>query len=423
MNAIILSVGDELVSGLTVNTNEAWLAQQLTALGIPVSWQTTVPDAAAAIADALRRAAAEADLILVSGGLGPTADDVTRDAVAAALGEPLVEDAGARAAIEEFFRSRQRTLTPSNLLQCRRPRSAACLPNSCGTAPGLAARLGDARVFVTPGVPREMHEMFRRSILPQLQSAAGERVTLTWKIHTFGRGESMLGEQIQDLMARGGTDGLTVGTTVADGIVSVRIYATGPRNVARDMLERTRQTLLTRLGPLVFGENEQTIPEAVSALLRERGQTIATAESCTGGTIAQMLTDVPGSSAYFLRGWVTYSNESKTAELGVPADLIASHGAVSESVARAMARGARAAAETDWAIATTGIAGPDGGSPEKPVGTVWLAIAGPDARDDTLAYRYFFPGTRLQVRQRSSQMVLTLLRWKLLGLDPLALLK
>jgi nicotinamide-nucleotide amidase len=258
-----------------------------------------------------------------------------------------------------------------------------------------------------------MHEMFTRSILPAIREKTGETLTRVTKINTFGMGESILGEKIRDLMTRGANP--SVGTTVHDGIVSVRIYATGsPAQTAADT-DRIRQVVQERLGSLIFGEDEATIEAATAELLKTRRFTISTAESCTGGLLAKLLTDIAGSSAYFMEGWVTYANAAKQDELGISSELIAAHGAVSELVAKAMAEGARRRSETDFGLATTGVAGPDGGSPEKPVGTVWIALAYPGG---TLAQRFTFPGDRSAIRMRASQMALAMLRWHILGAKP-----
>lgn len=416
MNAIILSIGDELVSGLTINTNAAWLAQQLAEVGILVSAHVTVADQAEPIVAAIHQATAEAQLVLISGGLGPTEDDLTRQCLAAALGEEMVEDAGALAQLAEFFRARQRPMAPSNRIQALRPKSARCLANRCGTAPGLAAVLGQARVYVMPGVPREMKEMFATHVLPEL--AGGGQVTRVSKLNSFGMGESALGEKIQDLMRREGLNvcgaAVRVGTTVHEGIVSVRIYATGAPGAVAEATAQVQRAARERLGALIFGSDEQTLEEAVGQLLLERAATVATAESCTGGLLAQLLTNVSGSSGYFLRGWVTYANQAKVEELGVPVELLEAHGAVSEPVVQAMAEGARRIAGTTYALAITGVAGPTGGTPEKPVGTVWLGLAGPAG---TRTRKINFPGARSAVRLRAAQMAQALLRWEMLGVE------
>ena len=264
MNALILSIGDELVSGLTVNTNASWLAQQLTSLGISTLAHLTVPDDLSAIAQAITDAVTHAkpplDFLLITGGLGPTEDDLTRQALAQAMNSPLIEDPTALADLQAFFQARHRPMAPSNAVQALRPAAATCIPNPSGTAPGLRATLGSTTIYVTPGVPREMTDMFTRSILPELQSHAGNTITRTTKINTFGQGESALGEKILDLMRRGGYEpGLTIGTTVHEGIVSVRIYATGSPQHTLQKTDRIRQLLHARFGPLIFGENDTSI--------------------------------------------------------------------------------------------------------------------------------------------------------------------
>ena len=413
MNASILSIGDELASGLTTNTNSAWLAQQLTALGINTTFHITVADQMTPIIEAIHASLEKSDLLLITGGLGPTEDDLTRQGLAAALNEELVEDPDAVLLIEEWFKTRSRPMSASNRLQALRPLSASVIENTCGTAPGLRTTKGRTEIFVMPGVPREMQEMFNRLVLPKLQEQTGTTVTRLTKINTFGVGESILGEKIHDLMTRGANP--SVGTTVHDGIVSVRIYATGTPEFAAAETERIRGVVRERLGPLVYGEGETPLESAVADLLKDRRLTVATAESCTGGELARLFTNVPGSSIYFLRGWVTYANDAKEDELGVGPTLLQQHGAVSEEVARAMADGARRRAATDFGLSTTGVAGPDGGSTEKPVGTVWISLA---HAAGTFAQRFIFPGDRAAVRSRASQMALAMLRWHILGEKP-----
>ncbi len=366
MDAVVLSIGDELVSGQTVNTNATWLSQQLGAIGVRTREHVTVGDQLGAIVEAVREAIGSGvELLLISGGLGPTEDDLTRQGVAGALGERLVEDAGALVQIEEWFRSKNRPMSPSNRLQALRPESGGVIENLWGTAPGLRARKEKTEIFVMPGVPREMQGMFARSVLPaikELRGEAAETVTLITKINTFGRGESVVGEAIQDLMVRGaGGVNLEVGTTVHDGIVSVRIYATGTREEVKGMTESVRVKVRERLGAIVFGEDSETLETAVGQLLKDERYTVATAESCTGGMLAMLLTEVAGSSAYFLRGWVTYANSAKHEELSIAESVIAEHGAVSEAVARAMAEAARKFAQSDLRWRRRGLRGPVAG--------------------------------------------------------------
>ncbi len=448
MHAIILSIGDELVSGLTTNTNSAWLAQQLLAIGIPSISHVTVGDRLQSIIAAIRAACEQLELepstgstsgvLLITGGLGPTEDDLTRQALAEALMQPLVEDPDAMLQIENWFKSRGRAMSPSNRLQALRPQTATIIENTAGTAPGLRATHQNTEIFVTPGVPGEMREMYNNAILPAVRKIVAARspdpkVTVVTKINTFGLGESVLGEKIKDLMVRKefrvssfkfqsgrlengfSTVETSVGTTVHDGIVSVRIYATGTRAQVGTATGQIREDVQERLGAFIFSEGETALEAVVAKLLLDSRQTIATAESCTGGLLAKLLTDTPGSSAYFQRGWVTYANIAKHEELAISEELIAEHGAVSEAVARAMAEGARRFAESDFAVGITGVAGPDGGTAEKPVGTVWIALATPDG---TEVRRFIMPGHRGAVRMRAAQMALAMLRWRMMGIVP-----
>jgi nicotinamide-nucleotide amidase len=433
MNAFILSIGDELSSGLTVNTNSAWLAEELGALGIHALAHVTVGDVLPAITTAIRDACEYLEsrldpdnktaVLLITGGLGPTEDDLTRQGLADALNQELVEDADAMLQVERFFKSINRPMVPSNRTQALRPSGAEIIENQAGTAPGLQVRKDHVEIYVMPGVPREMKQMYTRSIRPLIEASlpGAADVTRVTKINTFGLGESNLGEKIEDLMARrGGTkpvevvSGVTtaVGTTVHEGIVSVRIYATGPRAQVDVATERLRGIIYERLGSLIFSEGDESLETVVARLLKSSGRTIATAESCTGGLTAMLLTNTAGSSAYFLRGWVTYANAAKIEELGVSPEVLAQDGAVSEAVARAMAEAAKRLSGADYAIGITGVAGPTGGTPEKPVGTVWIGLA---TQGGTFARKFIFPGARPLVRLRTAQMALALLRWHLLG--------
>ena len=413
MSAIILSIGDELVSGLTVNTNATWLSRQLSSIGISTLRQVTVGDDQNAIAAAIREACSQCPLVLISGGLGPTLDDVTREALAAALGTTLVEDPAALGQLEAFFQRIHRPMAPSNRRQAQRPQTGQCLPNSCGTAPGLFASTGSTDIFVVPGVPSEMQAMFTESILPRLGRHSKDMVTRTYRLNTFGIGESVIGQRIADLMVRGANP--SIGTTVHEGVVSVRIYARGPAAQADAMVHEAREKIIKRLGNAIFSQQDQSLEQALAALLNQYGATIAVAESCTGGLLAQMLTSVPGASRYFQRGWVTYSDRSKIEDLGVSPELLQTHGAVSEPVAAAMAQGALHKAASQWALSITGIAGPDGGTAEKPVGLVYIGLAGPKG---IFVRRNVFTGDRGGIRRRSAQMAMTMLRLHLQGLDP-----
>lgn len=423
MHAIILAIGDELVLGQTVDTNSAHLSAELAARGVGTLYHQTVADDRPAIADAITHASTRAPLLVISGGLGPTDDDLTRQALSDALGRPLMRDAAAVEAIRRFFEQRGREMPIRNETQAMHPEGTTVIPNTCGTAPGIRATLNDAEIFVTPGVPREMQVMFEQVVLPWVEErlvAAGDggnarRVILTEKINTFGLGESDVADLLGELMGRDRNP--KVGTTVAGGIVSVRVRSEGDdRAAARQALEATVAEVEAKLGAVVFGRGLQTLQHALVSLLIERGLTLTTAESCTGGLIGSYLTDVAGSSAAYLGGWVTYSNAMKSAQLGVPAELLVEHGAVSEPVARAMAEGALENAGADLAVGVTGIAGPGGGTADKPVGTVWIGLAHRDGGSITTeALRFNMFGERDMIRDRSAKAALQLLRLHVLG--------
>lgn len=417
MNAIVVSIGDELVLGQTVDTNSAWLSRALASIGWAVEAHVTVGDDQAAIEGAVAGAATRCDVVLISGGLGPTKDDLTREALARVLNRPLEMNADWLTRLEDFFRQRGRPMPEANRVQAMIPRGARMLHNSAGTAPGIDADLTSGspprscRIFAMPGVPNEMKIMFQKSVAPHLAAAGGGAVILSRTLHTFGVGESTVSEMLGNLMDRGRNP--SVGTTVSAGVVSVRINArfAGADRASLE-LEQTAARCRDALGDLIYGGDEQTLASVVADLLTAgNARTVATAESCTGGLLAKMLTDVPGSSRYFQRGWITYSNQAKSELLDVDGRLLARDGAVSESVVRAMAGAARQRSGADFALAISGIAGPDGGTPAKPVGTVCIALA---HADGVVARTFNFPGDREMVRERSTKMALTLLRFQCL---------
>lgn len=415
-SAAILAIGDELVLGQSLDTNTRWLAARLVARGIRIAEHITVADDAVAITAALLRLASGADLVIATGGLGPTADDLTRRALADALGDPLIEDPAALEMLAARAREKGLDLTPERRSQALRPASARCLPNQRGTAPGLAAVIGGAEVYCIPGPPYEMTHVFEAAIEPLLRVPAG-RVVAARTLRVFGIAEADAAGLLGDLMQRDRNP--TIGTTVSGGIISVRLRYEGDASGADAALGADAAEVAARLAPHHFGADEDTLASACIAGLAERGDRLVTAESCTGGGIAAMLTDVPGSSAVVEGGWVTYSNEHKRAQLGVPGDLLETVGAVSREVAGAMAIGALAAgAEASgparrWAIAVTGIAGPGGGTAGKPVGTVWIAIASTDGTADVR--RFVFPGDRGRVRDLTAKTALMQLLLALRG--------
>lgn len=415
LSSVIVSVGDELVLGQTVDTNSAWLSRQLAGIGVDVAGHVTVPDSRDAIAAAIRQAAGAADVVVVTGGLGPTEDDLTREGLADAMGVDLVRDEAAMATLRGFFERLNRPMPQRNEVQAYVPRGARAIENLRGTAPGIAATVGRARVVVMPGVPKEMFGMWEAAVLPELRKLAGGAVVRSRTLHTFGLGESTVAERLGELMMRQRNP--SVGTTVSRGIVSLRlnVRAESAESAERE-LDATEAACREKLGSLVYGREEQTLAGVVGELLRAGGLKVATAESCTGGLIGAYLTEVPGSSAYFSHAVVCYANEAKTRLLGVDAELISRHGAVSEAVASAMVRGVMQGVAVDLGVSVTGIAGPDGGTPTKPVGTVCIGLGWRGAGGEVVSKErtFLFPGDREMIRDRAAKMALCLMRYHLL---------
>jgi len=411
--AWIISIGTELALGQTVDTNGACLARGLAELGIRTERHVTVPDELQAIRAALCQAADACDLIITTGGLGPTDDDLTREALAQAAGVELVLDPASVERIRAFFAAREREMPERNKVQARLPRTARMLPNTCGTAPGIAMELSGTPCYVLPGVPFEMRTMFEQQVAPRLQATSARCVLVSRELLCFGQGEADIGARLSDLMVRGRNP--EVGTTAELGVIGIRMNAAADTpQAAEALLSETEREIRSRLGEVVFGREGDTLAAVVGELLVKRGETLCTAESCTGGLIGKYLTDVPGSSRYFLGGVVSYSNEAKQRLLGIAAEQLAAHGAVSEPVARAMAVGARTRFAGDYALAVTGIAGPTGGTQEKPVGFVYIAVAGPE-EVQAQEFRFGSDAPREVIRERAARTALNLLRLKLLA--------
>jgi len=378
----IVNTGSELMLGRVLNTHQQWLCRQLSDAGYEVVRQVAVPDAAEAIGEAVEEALQRADLVLTTGGLGPTSDDLTRAEISRRLGLETHVDRGVLEVIEEFFRRRGREVLESVKVQALVPEGAVVLPNAHGTAPGLRievpsrARGGGraAHVVLLPGPPRELRPMFAEQVLPWLLRAfppSAERAARV--LRAAGWGESAIEETIGPALAGLVAEGLVLGYCARPGDVEVRLESRGEGAAGR--VAAAESVVRHRLGGAIYGAGEETMEGVTVGMLRERGRTLAVAESCTGGLVAHRVTNVPGASEVFLAGWVTYSNAAKTRWLGVPAQLLAEEGAVSAAVARAMAEGVRKESGADYGLALTGIAGPGGGSPAKPVGTVFMALA------------------------------------------------
>ncbi len=435
MNIELINTGSELMLGRVLNTHQQWLCRRLADLGYVVTRQVAVADTGHDIEVATREALARADLVITTGGLGPTSDDITRDLIAQLLGRKLHEDPAIVQHIEQFFASRKRPMPASTRVQAMVPEGAIVLPNPNGTAPGLAMKVeaggwksgGGAQasspsplnskpsthskwLIMLPGPPRELRPMFNDTVVPLLHRVlplAGEYVCRT--LRTIGIGESLVADQIggplQDALARG----LDLGYCAHVGAVDVRLAAHGSK--AAQLVREAETIVREQLGARVFAEDDETLDAVIIRLLTARKQTLVLAESCTGGAIAHRLTNVPGASAVLLAGLVTYSNEAKQKFLGVRAETLALHGAVSEAVAREMAEGAQRATGADFALSVTGIAGPGGGSDDKPVGTVFIGLASAAA---TLVLRQFNPVDRETFKQVTANQALEVLRRKVL---------
>ena len=414
MTATILTVGDEILIGQIVDSNAAWLGEQLGLVGVDVARMETVGDDVRAIREAIERGFETCDLVVATGGLGPTHDDVTREAVAESFEAPLVFQPDVMAEVERLFIERQRALPEANRKLAEVPEGFEAMLNPKGTAPGLWGERELAgrtqRLIVLPGVPYEMKAIMREHVLPRLAEMS-ERVVLHKTLLTVGQGESSLAERLGDL-----SDVLANGVSLAylpgAGIVRLRLSAKGDdREAAEAGLGRAVERLRNDLGGRIFGEDDATLEGVLGEMLVERGLNIAVAESCTGGSVASRITRVPGSSRYFLGGVVAYDNSIKVQQLGISEADLEEHGAVSEAVVRQMAEGVRDALGADIGVATTGIAGPDGGTPEKPVGTVWLGYA--DAQS-TYAVRLQLSQDRAINIRLSTTAALNLVRRQLL---------
>ena len=411
MKAAILAVGDELLAPGRAETNSVFLTDELAKLGIPVVFRAVVSDDASAIEAFLRRALLGADVVFLTGGLGPTADDVTRDAAARALSREMELDADWLERIQKRFDRRGIVMPGVNRKQAMVPIGADLLPNRRGTAPGLWMRVDDDKaVVLLPGPPAELRPMFEAEVEPRLSQQAGDVVYDVRKLWVTGLAESAVEQRVCETYLRYKNPATTI--LASAGQVELRLTATGTNAgeavAVNDVLVAELRALL---GDHLFSECEEELEEVVGQLLVSQKKRIAVAESLTGGLIASRLTDIPGASAYFDEAFVTYSNEAKTSVLEVPALLFESVGAVSEEVARAMAGGARARTGADLAVAATGIAGPSGASETKPVGLVYIGLA---SSHGLRVEKYQFPGTRRQVKRWTSQAALNLVRLELL---------
>ncbi len=410
ITAEVISIGDELLIGQTINTNAGWMGGKLGLIGIRPKLVRTIGDDRQEILEAL--STATCDVVLITGGLGPTKDDITKHTLCTFFNTKLVRHPEIEARIAAFFESIGRESLEVNRAQADLPETCTVIPNDRGTASGMWFER-DGRVYVSmPGVPYEMKAMMEKEVLSRLQERFHPPVIVHRTILTTGLGESHLAQRIETWEDSLATEDIKLAYLPSPGTVKLRLsaYAGDDPDEVRGRVDRKAEELHALIPDLIFGEGDEKLERVVGRLLKERDQTLSLAESCTGGYVSHLITSIPGSSAYFTGGVVSYANAVKMEELGIPAGMLELNGAVSQPVVEKMALGVREALKTDWSIALSGVAGPDGGTDEKPVGTVWMAVAGPDG---ARSVKGFFPGTRDLVIQRSALAALNLLRKEL----------
>ena len=414
MIAEILSTGDELRLGSVVDTNSAYIAQRLEETGLEVVRHTCVGDDMEMLIAVLKEIACRVDIAIVTGGLGPTPDDLTAEAAAEAAGVELILDTMALTAIENLFKTRKRPMPASNRKQAMFPKGAECIHNPIGTAPGFLLKMDGCIFFFLPGVPTEMRRMLTDTVLPRIETLQGNKrgVFLTKTLSMFGMPEAEVGERLSALNVE--YPEIKVGLRAVFPQIQVNLYARGyDEKMVQERLHKAVKWALDKIGKRVFSQDGDSMEDEIGGLLRRRGATIGIAESCTGGLISDWLTNVPGSSDYFLFSGVTYSNDAKIKVLGVSPETIARYGAVHEETAKEMAEGARRIAGATYGLSTSGIAGPDGGTPDKPIGTVCIGLATPYTAKGV---RYHFPyQERLRNKTIFAMTALNLLRRELLG--------
>lgn len=407
MRAEIIVIGDEILIGQTVDTNSAFIGSELSKLGFDVYRKVAIHDNKTDILEALAAAAGKADVVMITGGLGPTSDDITKPVLCEFFNTELGLNQEVLAMIEEMMRKRGWQMNENNRKQAEVPLTCTILRNAVGTAPGMRFEKDGTFFFSMPGVPNEMKYLMTTHILPWLKQKFRTQAIIHKSIMTYGLGEALLAEKLTDFEAQLPVE-IKLAYLPSLGMIKLRLTATGKdRKYLETIISDQVKKLYLIIPELIFAEDEETFEIVIGRLLRKRHQTIATAESCTGGRIAQMITSIPGSSAYFKGSVIAYDNAVKTMLLGVPEEELESHGAVSREVVERMAEGVRKLLNTDFSIATTGIAGPDGGSEQKPVGTVWIAVS---SSSGTVSEKYIYGNDRNTTISRFAVAALNLAR-------------
>jgi nicotinamide-nucleotide amidase len=406
----IIVVGDEILRGDVVNANATYIGRALSEIGLPPHWSSVIPDDKDRIVAALAVGMHRSQVVILTGGLGPTPDDLTREAVAGHFGLRLEERPDLLQHVQELFRSRGMVMPETSRNQAWFPVGAGRIPNAHGTATGIHIQRDGRHVFALPGVSIEMQQMVDSYVVPALRTAFPDALLLTRTLRLAGIGESLLLQRLGDqseIVSR-----VSVAYLPHHGLLDLRLTARSrDLHEAEAQIAHAESLIREQVGDHIYATGTDTLAAVIGNILVNRGQKLATAESCTGGLVASMITDTPGSSCWFERGWVTYSNTAKSDDLEVPVELISEHGAVSERVARAMADGARRQSSADWGLACTGIAGPEGGTPEKPVGTVWVAVS---SASETVARHLKFSGLRETIKLRTAHCALAFLHNRLI---------
>jgi nicotinamide-nucleotide amidase len=407
MKAQIITIGDELLIGQTVDTNSAWIGSELSKLGFDIIRKISIHDLRKDILDTLNEVSGKSDIVLITGGLGPTSDDITKQTLCEFFNSRLVVSQEVLAMITKMMKKRGFPMNDNNRRQAEVPESCKVLKNAAGTAPGMWFEKNKTIFISMPGVPYEMNYIMTEHVIPELRKRFSSQIIIHRNIMTYGVPEARLAELLTEFEASLPSE-IKLAYLPAAGIIKLRLTATGINNtLLNNKLEEQINKLYKTIPELIYGENEESFEMVIGSLLKEKSQTICTAESCTGGKIAQLITSIPGSSAYYKGSVIAYDNKIKADLLGVPEEILEKYGAVSEQVVRLMAEGARKLLNTDFAVATSGIAGPDGGTESKPVGTIWISVA---SGKGTVSEKHVFGSDRLININRFAIAALNLVR-------------